>query len=93
MEVTTANNLEEKLKDLVDQRSGDNVYTEIPKLDSQKIIAKNLKFMVNDEWFTLVQRTSNQRAKSHGMDGIDLYGVVDQLFTLRSLLRRKSTIW
>ena len=81
LEVTTANNLEEKLKDLVDQRSGDNVYTEIPKLDSQKLIAKNSDVHdVINEWFTLVQRTSNQKAKSHGMDGIDLYGVVDQLF-------------
>ena len=81
LEVTTANNLEEKLKDLVDQRSGDNVYTEIPKLDSQKIIAKNSDVHdVINEWFTLVQRTSNQKAKSNGVDGIDLYGVVDQLF-------------
>ena len=81
LEVTTANNLEEKLKDLIDQRSGDNVYAEIPKLDSQNLIAKNSDVHdVINEWFTLVQRTSNQRAKSHGMDGIDLYSVVDQLF-------------
>ena len=80
-EVTTANNLEEKLKDLVDQKSGDNVYAEIPKLDPQNLIAKNsdVHDVIND-WFTLIQETSNQKAKCHGMDGIELYTIVDQLF-------------
>jgi len=80
-EVTTADNLEEKLKDLVDQRGGDNVYAEIPKLDPQNLIAKNSDVHgVIDDWFTLIQKNSNQKAKSHGIDEIELYSIVDQLF-------------
>ena len=40
-EVRTADNLEENLKDLIDQEGIDNVYVELPKVNLDTVIAKN----------------------------------------------------
>ena len=41
LEVRTADNLEENLKDLIDQEGIDNVYVELPKVNLDTVIAKN----------------------------------------------------
>tara|TARA_A100001201_G_scaffold73146_2_gene66605 strand:+ start:1158 stop:3323 length:2166 start_codon:yes stop_codon:yes gene_type:complete len=82
-EVSTANNLEENLLDLVDTNSFDreNVYLEIPKLNLQTVIAPNTEIHSTiDNYFNTIQERSKERSLESGREIFNPFERVDSNF-------------
>ena len=75
-EVRTADNLEEAIKDLVNQSSLENVYVELPKLNLDTVIAPNpdVHAEINNWWKLSVERFGEDNAEQI------LFGKVDKDF-------------
>jgi len=73
-EVSTMNNLEEAIKQLANNDGFENVYVEIPKLDTKKIIVDNAEIHERfNEW--------NEWMEEHEMDENHVFRFVDAEFT------------
>jgi len=71
-EVRTADSLEDKIRDLVNDDGGENDYVEIPKVNLDTVIASNTEVHKDiDYWFT---------AQQNKIPDFNLYGEVDQQF-------------
>ena len=77
-EIKTANNLEENIRNLVNDNGYDNVYVEIPKLNLDTIIAKNsdVHKAIDDSFFHQ-QKNHNEH---EGKNAFNLYDFVDTEF-------------
>ena len=67
-EVKTVDNLEEALKDLVNQDAYENVYVEIPKLNVNQIIVNNAEVhnMCKESWDSYLDRNEYQSSEIFG---------------------------
>lgn len=73
-EIQTLNNLENKIKDLVNSDSYENVYVEIPKVNLDTVIAKNKEVHKEiDEFFKKQQERSNEAGYNDNLfDNVDV---------------------
>ena len=73
-EVRTAESLEDKIRDLVGNDEYENVYIEVPQVNLETVIGKNLEVHKDiDDSFTHQQKLHNQHAKDKGYSPINLY--------------------
>ena len=80
-EIRTADSLEEKIRDLVNSESNENVYVEIPKVNLNTIIGKNCEVHKEiDNSFNHQQKLHNNHAEEKGYSPIDLYDQSDLEF-------------
>jgi hypothetical protein len=80
-EVRTADSLEEKIRDLVNDNSYENTYVEVPKLNLDTVIAKNLDVHRDiDLSFDHQQKIHNNHAKEKGYEPANLYKESDLEF-------------
>ena len=76
-EIRTAESLEEKIRDLVNDNGYENVYVEIPDLNMDTVIAKNSEVHQEiDNFFAAQQKQQNECA----VDPINLFANVDLSF-------------
>jgi hypothetical protein len=80
-EVRTADSLNEKIKDLVNNEGCENTYIEIPKLNLETVIAKNSEVhQVIDEYFSKQQIKFDNTQKELGQKTNNLYEDVNISF-------------
>ncbi len=73
-EVRTAESLEDKIRDLVDNNSYENVYIEVPQVNLDTIIGKNSEVHKDiDDSFSHQQKIHNDHAKDKGYQPVNLY--------------------
>ena len=73
-EVRTADNLEDKIRDLVNMDGWENVYVEIPKVNLETIIGLNSEVHKEiDSCFAQQQKSHNELAVERGFSPIDLF--------------------
>ena len=90
-EVRTAENLEDKIRDLVNNDGYDNVYVEIPQVNLETIIGKNSDVHKEiDNSFTHQQNLHNEHAKDKGFSPVNLYLKVDNDFKKFKLSAQKE---
>ena len=79
--VETADSLEEKLRDLVNNNGVENTYVSIPKLNLDTVVAKNEKVhKIIDDSFILQQEEYDARAKEIGFDTSNIFYDADSSF-------------
>ena len=80
-EVRTADSLEEKIRDLVNNEGYENTYVEVPQLNLDTVIAKNSEVHkdINNS-FEHQQKLHNEHAKDRGYNPVNLYKEVDSEF-------------
>jgi len=77
-EVRTADSLEDKIRDLVDNSFEENVYIEIPQVNLDTIIGKNSEVHKDiDDSFNHQQKIHNEHAEEKGYRPVNLYKEVD----------------
>ena len=87
LEVSTAQSLEDALKDLASNEGWENVYLELPKLDLKHIVIPNAEVHSRfDEWNEFLEVHDISEEKS-------LVMLIGNSKSSRNLLRKKSTIW
>jgi len=80
-EIRTADSLEEKIRNLVGNDSYENTYVEIPKLNLDTVIGKNLEIHKDiDTSFSHQQNLHNEHAKDKGYNPANLYKESDLEF-------------
>ena len=80
-EVRTAESLEDKIRQLVNESGDENVYVEIPKVNLDTIIAKNCKVHEEiDNSFSHQQKIHNQHAEEQNFTPKNLFQFVDEQF-------------
>jgi hypothetical protein len=73
-EVRTADSLEDKIRDLVNDDGYENVYVEIPQVNLNTIIGKNSEVHKDiDDSFSHQQKIHNEHAKDKGYRPVNLY--------------------
>jgi hypothetical protein len=73
-EVRTANSLEDKIRDLVNDDGYENVYVEIPQVNLDTIIGKNSEVHIDiDNSFAHQQKIHNAHAQDKGYRPVNLY--------------------
>jgi hypothetical protein len=81
LEVRTVDNLEEKIRDLVNTDGYSNVYVEVPKLNIETIIGKNSEIHADiDNSFNTQQKQHNNYAETNKQKPINLYEISDLEF-------------
>ena len=81
LEVRTVDNLEEKIRDLVNTDGYSNVYVEVPKLNIETIIGKNSEIHADiDNSFNTQQKQHNNYAETNNQKPINLYEISDLEF-------------
>jgi len=80
-EVRTADSLEEKIRDLVNNEGYENTYVEVPQVNLDTIVGKNSEVHkeINNS-FEHQQKLHNECAEEKGFPSINLYQVVDSEF-------------
>ncbi len=79
--VETADSLEEKLRDLVNNNGVENTYVSIPKLNLDTVVAKNEKVhKIIDDSFILQQEEYDARAEEIGFDTSNIFYDADSSF-------------
>ncbi len=77
-EVRTADSLEEKLRDLVNDNGYENVYIEIPQVNLNTIIGKNCDVHKDiSESFSHQQKIQNNSAKENNISPLNIYEKTD----------------
>ncbi len=77
-EVRTADSLEEKLRDLVNDNGYENVYIEIPQVNLNTIIGKNCDVHKDiSESFSHQQKIHNNSAKENNISPLNIYEKTD----------------
>ena len=77
-EVRTADSLEEKIKDLVTEDSWENNYVEIPQVNLDTVIAKNIDIHNHiDKSFSHQQKLHNEHSEEHKYPSMNLFESVD----------------
>ena len=77
-EVRTADSLEEKIKDLVTEDSWENNYVEIPQVNLDTVIAKNIDIHNHiDKSFSHQQKLHNEHSEEHKYPSMNLFETVD----------------
>lgn len=81
-EVKTVDNLEEKIRNLVNQDGYENVYVEVPKVNLNTVIGKNFDVHKDiNASFEHQQKIHNEHVKDRGWgEPVNLYKEVDQQF-------------
>ena len=80
-EVRTAESLEDKIRDLVNDSGYENAYVEIPKVNLDTIIGKNFDVHKDiDDSFAHQQKLHNEHAKDRGFTPANLYKESDLEF-------------
>jgi hypothetical protein len=80
-EIRTADSLEEKIRDLVGNDSYENVYVEVPQVNLDTVIAKNVDVHKEiDNSFAHQQKLHNQYAKDKNFTAVNLYEDADLEF-------------
>ena len=80
-EVNTADNFDEKLKELVSSYANDNVYVELPKLNLDTVIANNKEVHnVIDSFFNNQQKRFDEISREKEIETQNVYSKVDQEF-------------
>ena len=80
-EIRTAESLEEKIRDLVNDNGYENVYVEIPDLNMDTVIAKNSEVHQEiDNFFTAQQKQHNEVAEEKNYPSMNLFANVDLSF-------------
>jgi hypothetical protein len=80
-EVRTADSLEEKIRDLVGSDAYENIYVEVPQLNLDTIIGKNVDVHKEiDMSFVHQQKLHNDHAKDKGFTPVNLYVESDSEF-------------
>jgi len=73
-EVRTADNLEDKIRDLVNDDGYENVYVEIPQVNLETVIGKNIDIHTDiDSCFNQQQLSHNEVAKDKGFPPVNLF--------------------
>lgn len=80
-EIKTVNNLEDKIRQLVNNDGYDNVYVEVPKVNLETIIGKNSEVHkeITDS-FVWQQKKHNDDLKERGWEPVNLYKEADASF-------------
>ena len=90
-EVRTAENLEDKIRDLVNNDGPDNVYVEIPQVNLETIIGKNSDVHKEiDNCFAHQQNLHNEHAKEKGFNPVKLFLKTDAEFKKFKLSAQKE---
>ena len=90
-EVRTANSLEDKIRDLVNQEGYENAYVEIPKVNLDTVIGKNIDVHNDiDACFAQQQKNHNEMCDDRGWDHINLYKYADEEFKKFKLSSQKE---
>jgi hypothetical protein len=80
-EIRTAESLEEKIRDLVNDNGYENVYVEIPDLNLDTVIAKNSEVHQEiDNFFAAQQKQHNEVAEEKNYPSMNLFANVDLSF-------------
>jgi len=80
-EVRTANSLEDKIRDLVNNDGYENVYVEVPQVNLNTVIANNFEVHKEIDYsFSHQQNIHNQHAKENGYASTNLYKETDLEF-------------
>jgi len=80
-EVRTADSLEEKIRDLVNQDGFENVYLEVPQVNLSTVIASNFEVHKEiDNSFNHQQKQHNENANEKGFTPVNLYEESDAEF-------------
>ena len=77
-EVRTAESLQDKIRDLVNNDGGENVYVEIPQINLDTVIGKNSEVHKDiDNSFNHQQKLHNEYAEEKGFTPLNLYKKTD----------------
>jgi hypothetical protein len=90
-EVRTADSLEDKIRDLISHDSYENVYVEIPKVNLDTVIGKNVDVHKDiDDCFAQQQKSHNDLCTEKGWDLTNLYKSADEEFKKFKLSAQKE---
>ena len=90
-EVLTADSLENKLRDLINHDGYENVYVEIPQVNLETVIGKNVDVHKDiDSTFNHQQEKNNQLCDERGWDRVDLFKYADEDYKKFKLSAQKE---
>jgi len=90
-EVRTADSLEDKIRDLVNDDGFENVYVQIPQVNLDTIIGKNSDIHKDiDNCFNQQQKNHNEMCLDKGWDPINLFKETDEQFKKFKLSTQKE---
>jgi hypothetical protein len=90
-EVRTAESLEDKIRDLVNEIGTENVYVEVPKVNLDTVIGKNSDIHKDiDSCFAQQQKSRDEQCIDRGWDTINLFKHADEEFKKFKLSAQKE---